>query len=200
MRPLAAALLAAVLAIAPHLHSPAAPRFHWLPGFAATAVSDDRSDDAMARLAAVADADDHCSTFDAQMVRADDEVVLASMSTGVIVVDDRGHRRASAPLAECGGSADGVIALATGDAWLGAPVIAVVYSSGGRREAETTLALFRDDGGALAPLFAGALELRDGDALWSGTATLLPGALWYRPPQGAPMLVPLAPRRADASR
>ncbi len=167
-----------------------APSFRWLPGLAARTVSTERSADAVDRLAPMAEDRVRCPVVDAQEVTADlapapgDERVLASISTGVVILDADGRRIASAPLGPCGGSADAIVALAVGDAWIGAPVIAVVSSTGGHRESETTLGIYLLDGRALVPLFSEPLELRDSQDLWTGAATLVPGAIVYRAPTG----------------
>ena len=185
------ALIAVAIALAiVGLRQRAAPDFHWLPGLAARAVSTERSPDAVDRLAPIAEDSERCPVVDAQEVTADlapapgEERVLASVATGVVVLDADDRRIASAPLGPCGGSADAIVAIAVGDAWLGTPVIAVVSSTGGHRESETTLSLFRLDGRALVTLFSEPLEVRDGLDLWTGTATLVPGAIVYRAPTG----------------
>jgi hypothetical protein len=164
--------------------------FPWLPGFIPTSLSTERSSDAAARLAIVDQRSDHCSTWDAHELRADvapaegTETVLASVATGVVVLDARGRRLASTPLGECGGSADDIVALAAGDAWVGTPVIAVVSSTGGHRESQTSLTLLRVDGDYLTTVFTGTLETRDGEELETGAAVLAPGVILYRPPTG----------------
>jgi hypothetical protein len=173
-----------------------APAFRWLPGLAATAIATERSAEAADQLAAWAP-DEPCPTWDARAIVADvapaggAETVLASVASGVVVLDADQRLLSTAPLADCGGSADGVIALAAGDAWIGAPVIAVVFSSGGRREADTSLALFRAGRERLEPIFTGVLEMREDDVVSAGSAVLLPGAIVYRPPTGALEVHPL---------
>jgi hypothetical protein len=168
--------------------------FPWLPGFIPSQLATERSSDAAERLAIVDQRTDHCATWDAHELQADvspaagEETVLASLATGVVVVDARGRRIASAPLGECGGSADEIVALAVGDAWIGVPVIAVVSATGGHRESQTALTLFRVDGPRLVTVFSGLLETRDGDDLETGAAVLAPGAILYRPP-GGPLTV-----------
>ena len=183
--------LAIALAIVTHRSSERpASSFRWLPGLVVSAATDERSDDAATQLGAINESPDLCSTFDAQELVADvapmpgRETVLASVATGVVVLDAVGRRLAMAPLAECGGSADGIVALAVGNAGIGPPMIAVVFSSGGHRESETDLVLYRVEDGALRVLFTGTLETRDGDDLETGSAFLLPGMVVYRPPTG----------------
>ena len=171
--------------------------FPWLPGFVPTAVSTQRSSDAAQQLAVTDQRADGCTTWDAQELRADvapadgDETVLASIATGVVVVDAHGRRIARAPLGECGGSADQVVAIGAGDAWLGVPVIAIVSTIGGHRESQTTLTLLRVDGARLVTVWSGLLETRDGDDLETGTAVLAPGMILYRAPGGPLAFVPL---------
>ena len=189
-------MLALAIAFVTHRSAePPAPAFRWLPGFAVSAVTEERSADAAAQLGAINETPELCSTFDAQELTADvapmagHETVLASVATGVVVLDAVGRRLASAPLADCGGSADGIIALAAGDAGIGQPVIAVVFSSGGHRESETDLVLYRVDDRTLRVLFTGLLETRDGDDLETGSAFVLFGMVVYRPPGGPLMVV-----------
>jgi hypothetical protein len=168
--------------------------FPWLPGFVPAQLSTERSSDAAQRLAIVDQRADHCATWDAHELQADvspaagEETVLASIATGVVVVDAHGRRIASSPLGECGGSGDDIVALAVGDAWIGAPVIAVVSSTGGHRESEMTLTMLRVDGDRLVTVFSGVLEQRDGDDVETGAAVLAPGVVLYRPP-GGPLIV-----------
>jgi hypothetical protein len=184
------------------LRSPSAQSFRWLPGLAVTDVSTDLSIDAIDRLEAIAEDAEQCPVVDAQEVGAEvapspgNELVLASMSTGVVVFDADGRRIASASLGECGGSADAIEAIAVGDAWIGTPVIAVVSSNGGHRESETRLSLFYVEDHALVTLFSEPIEVRDGVDLWTGSATLLPGAIVYRAPTGEVVLHALHRERA----
>jgi len=165
--------------------------FPWLPGFVATAATTERSPDAVEQLGAWRDPDVPCSVSDARMIRADvapaegDETVMASVGAGVLVLGDGGGDALGAsPLADCGGSGDGVIALAAGDAWIGRPTIAVVYTVGGHREADTTLALFAVGEHRLDPLWSGVIAVRDGRETREGAAALVPGVLLLRTPSG----------------
>ncbi len=202
-----AALLVAtgVTIVALLARSSAEPRIEWLPGFVGSAASDERSQEAADELAATADVADTCSTFDAQQIVADvtpqpgRERILASVATGVVILDARGRLVASAPLAECGGSSDEIVALAAGQAWVRAPVIAVVFSTGGHREADTELALFRVDRDRLTAIFDGVIEHREGLERWRGAAIVIPGAVVYQPPQGALVIAPLRPAEDTGS-
>ena len=120
------------------------------------------------------------------------ETVVASAAHGVVVFDAEG-RRIGAVAFPCGGSADSIDALAVGEAGVGAPVIAVIATSGGRRETTTRVELlaFRESG--LERLFAGAIEAHDGDAGKSGEVRIAPPGLIHRDPSGV-----VTTLRADA--
>jgi hypothetical protein len=114
---------------------------------------------------------------------AEPEVVIASYGLGVVVVD-RAHRViARAPAFSPSGSADAVIALAVGDAFIGAPVIAVAVQSGGHRENTVTLVMYRiGEHGALDIVFAAPVVEQDGDEARTGSVVMLPSRLAYRAP------------------
>jgi hypothetical protein len=111
--------------------------------------------------------------------------VLASYSQGVFVLDGNRHLVAQAPGFPCNGSSDELVALAQGNAWIGAPLIALAASSGGRAESVTWLSLYRvGDGGKLVPVFSGAVERHGDRQTKTGVVTIVPGGLIYRSPEG----------------
>jgi hypothetical protein len=162
--------------------------FPRVPGLAATAVATDRPAPADDRLGPPPPG---CQSGDpvAVSVTADvapaagAETVVASAAHGVVVFDGEG-RRLGAVAFPCGGSADAIDALAVGDAGIGAPVIAVIATAGGRRETTTRVELlaFRELG--LERLFAGAIETTDGDIVRSGEVRIAPPGLVHRDPSG----------------
>lgn len=114
------------------------------------------------------------------------ETILASYTSGVVLLDATGRRLAAAPPLACSGSADAIVGLAVGELLPGEPVIALAAAAGGRAERTTWLLLLAPRGEALAPIFAVPVEEQRGEATWSGDVTRLPGgALRYRSPAGA---------------
>jgi hypothetical protein len=113
---------------------------------------------------------------------AGDETVIASYADGVTVLDREGVQIASAPGYACEGSADEAETLIIGRAF-GAPTIAMVVTSGGRREQMTWLAVFRVGfAGRLDPVFTGTVEERSDDRVRRGEVTFVPDGLIYRRP------------------
>ena len=85
-----------------------------------------------------------------------------------------------------GCSASELVGLATGDAAIGTPVIALAATAGGRTENRTWLALYRiSAGGAMQPIFVAEVEHHERDTTRTGVVTLIPGGLVYRDPWGA---------------
>lgn len=164
----------------------------WLHNFAATAVSAEASAQVVDRMARWRAPDPDCSAaaYGGLAIAADvapapgTEEILASYTQGVLVLDAGGRVIASAPAPDCQGSADDLEAVAAGDAQLDGPVIALAATGGGHRASSTWLGLYRVVNGAVAPIFAGMVEDRDGDRTRTGEVTLLPGALLYRAPSG----------------
>jgi hypothetical protein len=114
-----------------------------------------------------------------------EERVLASFSQGVVVLDRDRHMVAQTPGFECQGSADGLVAMAAGDAGLDAPLLAMAATTGGKNENMTWLGLYRVAGsGELQPVFIGEVERHAGHTTRTGTVTLIPGGLVYRAPSG----------------
>ena len=163
----------------------------WLQGFAPDAAADHPSRAVSAELAEWKQADDACvaSAYGGLALQVDGTRVLASYSQGVFVLDGRGHLVARAPGLPCNGSADELVALAHGNAWVGTPLVALAATSGGRAESVTWLTLYRvGDAGTLEPVFSGTVE-RHGDRQTStGVVTIVPGGLIYRAPEGTTSL------------
>ena len=112
------------------------------------------------------------------------ELVLVSFTQGVLVFDANAALIAMAMPFVCAGSADEIQGIAAGDAHIDDPVIAVAVTTGGHRESETWLLLYRVTGGVVAPIFEGIVEEQAGDQVRLGEVTLLAGALVYRDPSG----------------
>ena len=112
------------------------------------------------------------------------ETIRASYARGVTVRDTEGIVLAAAPGYPCWGSADELEVLAAGTSFP-ARTLVLAATSGGRREQLTWLALFRVTApGELAPVFTGAVEVREDERVRRGEVWLLPGGLLYRPPGG----------------
>lgn len=166
----------------------------WLAGFDATAVADRPSPEVGETLAAWSALDPACVdtaygglTLDADVAPAPGtETVLASFSQGIAVLDQGGRLVARAPGVACAGSADELIAIAAGDAWIGTPVIALAATTGGHAESVTWITLYRvGDAGQLVPAFTGAVEEHARHATRTGAVLVVPGALIYQEPSGA---------------
>lgn len=168
----------------------------WLHNFDATAETTDARPGVMARMAKWRDPDPSCSAsaYGGLEITADvasapsTEIVLASFTQGVLVLDAEGTLIASATAPACQGSADEIEAIAAGDAHIDRPVIAMAVTVGGHRESSTWLVLYRVVGGVVAPAFAGVVEERVGSQRRVGEVALLPGALLYRAPSGTQRL------------
>lgn len=164
----------------------------WLSGFDATAVADRPSPEVTDALAAWHEIDPACVDavyggleLDADLAPAPGtETVLASFSQGVAVLDRDGRLVARAPGFACAGSADELVAVAAGDAWIGHPVIALAATTGGHAESLTWLSLYRVAGGELVPVFTGVVEEHDGRRTRTGAVLVAPGGLIYQAPAG----------------
>jgi hypothetical protein len=118
-------------------------------------------------------------------VRAPDgSVVIASAHGGLVLADDRGRVIARTGALPFEGSADDVVALAVGDAQLGAPVVLVAVQRGGHRISTVSLEAFRITGARLERVFAAPIELHDGNATATGAIAFDDGGLVYRAPSG----------------
>jgi hypothetical protein len=115
------------------------------------------------------------------------ETVTATLTGGLAVYDVEHHLIATAPGYECEGSADEIVALATGSAF-GEPTIALAVRQGGHRHDDVTLALFRIGATPrLEPAFTVAIEERDDDDVQRGGVWVLPDGLLYRGPGTRPL-------------
>jgi hypothetical protein len=147
----------------------------WLHNLASVRVTDEET---TGRLVLVADA----------MKGRGHETVVASYTSGILVLDREGQTIGSAPGYTFHGSADEITALAVGTAF-GEPTIALAITRGGHREQWTDLALYREDvSGQLDAVFTAEVEHRDGDTVEQGAVWLIPGGLIYRHPEGATAL------------
>lgn len=163
----------------------------WLQGFTPDAVTDHPSRAVSSELAEWKKPDDSCvaSAYGGLSLDAKGHRVLASFSQGVFVLDGSGHLVAQAPGFECNGSSDELVALAEGNAWVGAPIVALAATSGGRAESVTWLSLYRvGQGGKLEVVFTGAVERHGDRQTKTGVVTVVPGGLIYRSPDGTTSL------------
>ena len=113
------------------------------------------------------------------------ETIAASYSGGITIFDHEDRVVVEARGRACAGSADELQALSVGTAW-GERMIAMATTSGGRRETETTVALYTM---RLEPLFTGVVETRMNDKVARGAIQLLPRGVLYKSPRGEPTLV-----------
>lgn len=163
----------------------------WLQGFVPDAVADHPSRAVGRELAQWRQPDDDCvaSAYGGLALEHQGLRVLASFSQGVVVLDAGRHPVAQAPGFDCNGSADELVALAEGNAWIGAPVIVLAATSGGHAESVTWLSLYRvGEGGTLEPVFTGAVERHADHVTRTGVVTIVPGGLIYRAPEGTTSL------------
>ncbi|MEZ4367877.1 MAG: hypothetical protein R2939_16600 [Kofleriaceae bacterium] len=167
-----------------------APGVSWLPGLIVLAASDGPSERAAERLRGAARATAPCTrAAGAHEVAADlvlpagDEVALASLDAGVVVLDrDDAVIARAAPL-PCGGSADDLIDVVVGDAGLDRPVIALRVVLGGHAETTQSVWLYRvGRGGELGPIFVGVTEEQVGDDARAGELSVEGAELRYRAP------------------
>lgn len=170
--------------------SPASPALPWV--FNLDNVEAVVAGDPLVTLALDAAIDPSCEelTFPGFVLQANvtgtpgDETVLASFAHGLMVYGREGELLAATPGFPCEGSADELEVLAAGTAF-GVPMIAIVATTGGRREQLSWLGLFRvGANGRLEAMFAGAVEQREDGIVRRGSVTFLPGALLVRDPMG----------------
>lgn len=111
------------------------------------------------------------------------ETILASYAQGVVVLDHRGRVLARRAAFTNMGSADELLAIATGDLQPGRPVIAIATQAGGHREQEVWLELDQiGRNGALDVVFSAIVEVHDGRGDAVGAVTIVPGGILYRAP------------------
>jgi hypothetical protein len=159
----------------------------WLQGFQPQAVADHPSRAVAEELSEYRPTDEDCvaSAYGGLSLDTGNGRVLASFSQGVFVLDENRQLVAQAPGFDCNGSADELVALAQGDAWIGSPVVALAATTGGRAESVTWLSLYKvSEGGALEPVFTGTVERHEGRQTRTGVVTVIPGGLIYRAPEG----------------
>lgn len=174
--------LAAIVVLAACSAPPPPQSMPWVSGLAVTAASDVETPDAGRRLAAILGGE----VRGAMSVPASFGTILASYEQGVAVVDAHDHLIARAPAFAFEGSADDLVAIATGDAQLDKPVILLAITRGGHRESTTSLIVYQlAEDTRLDELFEGPIEERDGDETTSGTVTFVPHGLLYRSPHGS---------------
>jgi len=195
--PIATAAFAIVFLSSDSASDPARPpaerALPWLRDFPADAVADEPSRGAEAQLRDRRHPDDACTTtssasfaLTAELAPSPGpELVLASFTAGVVVLDAAGRPLASAPPLACRGSVDAIEGVVVGELLPGEPVIALAATAGGRMERTTWLILYAPRGEALAPIFAAPVEEWRGPVVSTGEVTKLPGgALRYRTPDG----------------
>lgn len=160
----------------------------WLQGFESTAATDHPTRAAVAELAEWQPAEDSCvaSAYGGLALTVGDERVLASYTQGIVVLDKSKNAVAHAPPFTCQGSADELVALSAGDAWIGTPVLALAATTGGKNESITWLTLYRTSD--LAPIFTGVVERHEGHRTRTGIVFVYPGGLLYQPPSGGPQI------------
>lgn len=159
----------------------------WLLGFAPDAVADHPSRAVAAEVSEWKAVDDRCvaSAYGGLALDHGDTRVVASYSQGVFVLGKDRHLIARAPGFACAGSADELVGLETGEAWIGTPVIALAQTTGGHAESVTQLLIYRvADDGTLEPVFTAPVERHANHQTRTGTVTIVPGGLIYRAPEG----------------
>ncbi len=159
----------------------------WLLGFAPDAASDHPSRDVAAEVSEWKAVDDRCvaSVYGGLALDRGDTRVVASYSQGVFVLGKDRHLLARADGFACAGSADELVGLETGEAWINTPLIALAATTGGRAESVTQLLLYRvGDNGVLEPVFTAPVERHAEHQTRTGTVTMVPGGLIYRAPEG----------------
>jgi hypothetical protein len=160
----------------------------WLQGFSPSATTVQPSKGAVAELTEWQPAEDQCSAsaYGGFELTVDDQRVLASYTQGIVVLDNNKNAVAHTPPFTCQGSADDIVALQAGDAWIGTPVLAFAATTGGKNESITWLTLYRMSD--LAPVFTGIVERHQGQRTRTGIVLVYPGGLLYQPPTGAPQV------------
>jgi hypothetical protein len=165
----------------------------WLQGFEPTAVTERATRSVIDELSEWQPADERCvaNAYGGLELFADlggptgEERVLASFTQGVVVLDRDRHAIARAPGFACEGSADELVAIAAGDAWIGTPLIAAAVTVGGRNENVTWLTLYRvGEHEELVPVFTAPVERHAGHTTRTGVVMVFPGGLVYRAPSG----------------
>jgi hypothetical protein len=158
----------------------------WLLGFQPVAQTDAPTPAVAAEVSEWQRPDDRCTAtaYGGLAVDSAQSRIVASYSQGVFVLGADRHLIARAPGFRCMGSADELVGLETGDAWIGTPIVALATTSGGHAASETVLSLYRVDADALEPIFTGVVERNESHTTRSGTVTIVPGGLIYHAPDG----------------
>jgi len=159
----------------------------WLLGFAPDAAADHPSPAVAAEVSEWKAPDDRCvaTSYGGLAVDRGDTRIIASYTQGVFVLGKDRHLIARAAGFACAGSADELVGLETGEAWISTPLIALAATTGGRTESVTQLLLYRaGDDGTLVPVFAAPVERHAEHQTRTGTVTVVPGGLIYRAPEG----------------
>ena len=159
----------------------------WLLGFAPDAAADHPSPAVAAEVSEWKAPDDRCvaTAYGGLAVDRGDTRIVASYSQGVFVLGKDRHLIARAAGFPCAGSADELVGLETGEAWISTPLIALAETTGGRTESVTQLLLYRvGDDGTLVPVFSAPVERHEQHQTRTGTVTIVPGGLIYRAPEG----------------
>jgi hypothetical protein len=163
----------------------------WLRGNT-IAAADTLSPSTLDKLARWQSCDGPCTDYGGMELVADiastpgNETILASFSTGIVVLDSSGALLSRGAAFDPAGSADELVALAVGDAWLEMPVIAIVVRVGGRREHQTWLELHRVGAPkTLERVFSAVVEEHEDQTDSVGTVTFVRNGLLYRAPRSA---------------
>jgi len=168
--------------------SPPSPSLPWIRGLSAANVRDTPTSQAAQRIANLLDTStqDDYGALELQSDLTGDsraETILASYRLGIVVSDAQGHVLTRAPGFDAEGSADELLAIASGDAQIGAPVVVAAVQTGGHRETTISLAVYSMvGGGALRLAFFAPIEIRDGDRTAAGSLTFVGAGLLYRAP------------------
>jgi hypothetical protein len=165
------------------------PSIPSLRGFTPVAATDQLTPNVLDKVASWRACDPLCVDYGGMELTADvapnpgNESILASYSTGLVVLDESGRLIARGQSFDAAGSADELLAVAVGDVMLDEPVIVISARVGGRRENEVRLELYRvETKGKLVRLFAAVVEEQDDQVSNVGTVTFIRGGLMYRRP------------------
>lgn len=176
------------LLVACDVPSPPAPSLPWIHGLSAATVRDTPTSQAAQRIAnllASSTQDDYGALELQSDVTGDSraETILASYSLGIVVSDAAGRVLTRVPGFAAEGSADELLAIASGNAQLGVPVVLAAVQTGGHRETTISLAIYGMIGGAtLRQVFFAPIEIHEGDRTAAGSLTFVPAGLLYRAP------------------
>ncbi len=181
-------LLVAALAVAQLSGAAGAdvPTLPWLHGFAGARVRAGADPGAIGWLGGQvecpADAQPPLRLVADVSPAAGREIIVATLTGGIRVTSSEGVELATSSGYPCQGSADELEVLAAGTVF-GERTIVLAFTSGGRREQQTWLGVYRlGFRGEIDPLFAGVVESREDGIVRTGSVTFIPGALIYRPP------------------